>query len=100
MVKIVKQRKLDKDKATRAKNLVEIANREVGDGFEASVSSSGNVRLVEKGAEDYPMNIWVMSASHHRVISLDCPRYESRAVNLAQAYEDAGLGKFTVEAHY
>tara|TARA_Y100000310_G_scaffold333041_1_gene409782 strand:- start:897 stop:1205 length:309 start_codon:yes stop_codon:yes gene_type:complete len=101
MVKIIKRDKLKKFKRTRADNLMSIANTEVGDVFEVSISvETSNVKLKERDYEKYPMHIWVFSAPHHRVISLDCPRYEQHAVKMAKAYKRAGLGKFVVEAHY
>lgn len=100
MVKVIKQRKLKKQKERRAKSLIEIANRTVGDTFQASESSTGNVRLVEKDPGEYPLHLWVMASKHHRAIYVDSQQYESRAKKLAKAYKDAGLGRFVVEAHY
>ncbi len=84
----------------RASELVEISRKEVGDIFEAGVSTSDNVRLREKEYDRSPMHIWVFTSPHHNEISLDAPRYEEIAIKLARAYAAAGLGEFTVVGHY
>lgn len=101
MVKVIKRGELEAQKKERASDLVRIANATVGTVFQAKISgSNNNVRLVEIEYDEYPMQMWVMSAPHHRVITVEAPRYEDHAKRLAKEYRAAGLGKFIVEAHY
>jgi len=101
MVKVIRGDELDLLKESRAESLVNIANSTVGMVFGATVTgSSYNVRLVEKEYDRNPMQLWVMSSPHHRVISVESEKYEDHAKRLAREYKLAGLGKFVVEAHY
>ena len=100
-MKVIRRDELDELKESRAADLVRIANETVGDVFDAKVSgSNNNVRLVEKGDNKYPMQIWVMSAPHHRVISVESEKYKDHAVSLAEKYKAEELGEFVVEGHY